>query len=145
VFLTVSPEGTPPALLHHVKHNHVLHEKVILFTIMTTDMPTEPNARRLTSEDLGQGFYRLISRFGYMEKPEVPKIMAMASKLGLKTDPAITTYYMGRETLLTSGHTKMRAWRKGLFTFMARNAQSPMAYFGMPPNRVIEIGAQIEL
>jgi KUP system potassium uptake protein len=145
VFLTVSPEGTPPALLHHVKHNHVLHEKVILFTIMTTDTPTVPDSQRLASEDLGQGFFRLISRYGYMEKPDVPKVMALASKLGLKTDPAITTYYMGRETLLTSGHTKMRAWRKWLFVFMARNAQSPMAYFGMPPNRVIEIGAQIEL
>jgi len=145
VFLTVSPEGTPPALLHHVKHNHVLHEKVILFTMTTVDTPTVPDRQRLTGEDLGQGFYRLISRFGYMEKPDVPKVMAMASRLGLKTDPAVTTYYMGRETLLTSGHTKMSAWRKGLFSFMARNAQSPMAYFGMPPNRVIEIGAQIEL
>jgi KUP system potassium uptake protein len=80
-----------------------------------------------------------------MEKPDVPKAMAMASRKGLKMDPAITTYYLGRETLLTSGQTKMMWWRKGIFAFMARNAQTPMAYFGIPPNRVIEIGAQIEL
>ncbi len=145
VFLTVSPEGTPPALLHHVKHNHVLHEKVILFTIVTADTPTVPDSQRLAGEDLGQGFFRLVSRYGYMEKPDVPKVMALASKVGLWTDPAVTTYYMGRETLLTSGHTKLSSWRKWIFVFMARNAQSPMAYFGMPPNRVIEIGAQIEL
>ncbi len=145
VFLTVSPEGTPPALLHHVKHNHVLHEKVILFTIITTDTPKVEPSEKMNVDDLGQGFYRLISRYGYMEKPDVPKAMALASRYGLKADPAITTFYMGRETLLTSGHSKMMGWRKGIFAFMARNAQSPMAYFGIPPNRVIEIGAQIEL
>jgi len=145
VFLTVSAEGTPPALMHHVKHNHVLHDKVILFTIVTKDTPNVPTSERLTIEDLGQGFYRLICRYGYMEKPNVPKMMALASRMGLKTEPATTTFYMGRETLLTSGDSRMMKWRKGLFAFMARNAQSPMAYFGIPPNRVVELGAQIEL
>ncbi|HQJ08861.1 MAG TPA: KUP/HAK/KT family potassium transporter [Deltaproteobacteria bacterium] len=145
VFLTVSAEGTPPALLHHVKHNHVLHEKVVLFTIVTADTPSVPTSERLTIEDLGQGFYRLICRYGYMEKPDVPKMMTLASRMGLKTEPATTTFYMGRETLLTSGDSRMMRWRKGLFVFMARNAQSPMAYFGIPPNRVVELGAQIEL
>ncbi len=145
VFLTVTPEGTPPALLHHVKHNHVLHEKVILFTIVTADTPTIQPSKRLTIEDLGQGFYRLISRYGFSEKPNVPDIMNLASQSGLKTDPATTTYYLGRETLLTTGQSKMPRWRKELFAFLARNAQSPMAYFGIPPNRVVELGAQIEL
>ncbi len=145
VFLTVSPEGTPPALLHHVKHNHVLHEKVILFTIVTADTPTVKNFERVTVDDLGQGFFRLICRYGFMEKPDVPSIMGLASRLGLKVDPAVTTFYMGRETLLTSGNSRMAGWRKELFSFLARNAQTPMAYFGIPPNRVIEIGAQIEL
>ncbi len=145
VFMTVSPEGTPPALLHHVKHNHMLHEKVILFTMITLDIPLVASEERILIEDLGQGFYRLVSKFGYMEKPDVPKIMSLAIKKGMKTDLALTTYFMGRETLLTTGTSKMMAWRKGLFAFMARNAQSPMSYFGIPPNRVIEIGAQIEL
>jgi len=145
VFLTVTPEGTPPALLHHVKHNHVLHEKVILFTIVTADTPMVRPSRRLTIEDLGQGFYRLICRFGFMEKPNVPESMDLASRAGLGIDIATTTFYLGRETLLTSGISKMPRWRKELFAFLARNAQNPMAYFGIPPNRVIEIGAQIEL
>jgi KUP system potassium uptake protein len=145
VFLTVSPEGTPPALLHHVKHNHMLHEKVILFTILTADTPTVPDAQRARIMELGQGFYRLTARFGFMEKPDVLKVMDQAAKLGLKRDPATTTFYLGRETLLTSGDSRMARWRKELFAFEARNAQSPMAYFGIPANRVIEIGAQIEL
>jgi KUP system potassium uptake protein len=145
VFLTVSPEGTPPALLHHVKHNHMLHEKVVLVTLATSDTPTVPDAQRVKVIELGQGFYRLVARFGFMEKPDVPKIMKLAAKLGLKSDPATTTYYMGRETLLTSGDSRMAKWRKELFAFEARNAQSPMAYFGIPPNRVVELGAQIEL
>ena len=145
VFLTVTPEGTPPALMHHVKHNHVLHEKVILFTIVTADTPTVRPSRRLIIKDLGQGFYRLICRFGFAETPNVPKAMDLASKAGLHVDLATTTFYLGRETLLTSGTSKMSRWRKELFAFLARNAQSPMAYFGIPPNRVVELGAQIEL
>ncbi|MRR35864.1 potassium transporter Kup, partial [bacterium] len=145
VFLTVSPAGTPPALLHHVKHNDVLHSKVVLFSMMTVDIPAVPESERLTVEDLGQGFYRLVARFGYMEKPDVPTIMKLASRPGLRTNPAVTTYFMGRETILTSGHSRMMGWRKAFFAFMSRNAQSPMAYFGIQPNRVIEIGAQIEL
>jgi KUP system potassium uptake protein len=145
VFLTVTPEGTPPALLHHVKHNHVLHEKVILFTMTTADTPTVPDEQRLAVRELGQGFYRLISRFGFMEKPDEPTVMVMASRLGLETDPALATYYLGRETLLTSGDSRMMKWRKEFFAFMSRNAQSPMSFFGIPPNRVVEIGAQIEL
>lgn len=145
VFLTVSPEGTPPALLHHVKHCDILHSMVVLFTMVTIDIPVVPDSEKLTIEDLGQGFYRLICRLGYMEKPDVPKIMDLASRHGLKTDPAVTTYFMGRETLLTSGRSRMTGWRKAFFAFMSRNAQTPMAYFGIQPNRVIEIGAQIEL
>jgi KUP system potassium uptake protein len=145
VFLTISPEGTPQALLHHVKHNDVLHSKVVLLTMSTLDIPVVPETERLSIQELGQGFYRLMGRLGYMEKPDIPKVMRLASKHGLKTDPSVTTYFMGRETILTSGHSRMMGWRKAFFAFMSRNAQSPMAYFGIQPNRVIEIGAQIEL
>jgi len=145
VFMTVSPTGTPPALLHHIKHNKVLHEKVILLSIRTSDAPSVPNKERVAIEDLGNGFFRIIAEYGFMESPNVPQIMKLAGRKGLETDPASTTYYMGRETLLTEGSSKMSPWRKSLFAFMSRNASNPTIFFGIPPNRVIELGAQIEL
>lgn len=145
VFMTVSPEGTPAALLHHVKHNHVLHEKIILLSIRTLDIPSVPACDRLKVENLGHGFYRLLADYGYMEKPSIPEIMEMASIQVIGIEPATTTYYLGRETLLTSGASKMAGWRKALFAFMSRNASNPTSYFGIPPNRVVELGAQIEL
>lgn len=145
VFMTVSPVGTPAALLHHVKHNHVLHERVLLLSIRTTDIPSVVADEQLKIEDLGQGFFRLNAQYGYMETPHIPDILRIAACLGLNTDPATTTYYLGRETLLTTGTTRMMPWRKTLFAFMSRNASNPTAYFGIPPNRVVELGAQIEL
>lgn len=145
VFMTVSPVGTPAALLHHVKHMHVLHERVILLSIRTVDSPSVPACDRLKIEDLGQGFYRLNAAFGFMETPSVPEIMRVAADQGLAFDPATTTYFLGRENLLTSGDAHMAAWRKMLFAFMSRNASNPTSYFGIPPNRVVELGAQIEL
>ncbi|MEN6474405.1 MAG: KUP/HAK/KT family potassium transporter [Syntrophaceae bacterium] len=145
VFMTVSPEGTPAALLHHVKHNHVLHEKVMLLSISTLDIPSVPSCDRLKVENLGQGFYRLLAQYGYMEKPSIPEIMDMASIMVVGIEPTTTTYYLGRETLLTTGTSKMSSWRKALFAFMSRNASNPTSYFGIPPNRVVELGAQIEL
>jgi KUP system potassium uptake protein len=145
VFMTVSPSGTPPALLHQIKHNKVLHEKVILLSIKTSDIPSVPKKERITIDALGNGFYRIIAEYGFMESPNVPEIMKLAGRKGLETDPAQTTYYLGRETLLTEGTSKMATWRKALFAFMSRNASNPTIFFGIPPNRVIELGAQIEL
>ncbi|HOC60884.1 MAG TPA: potassium transporter Kup [Smithellaceae bacterium] len=145
VFMTLSPVGTPPTLLHHIKHNHVLHEKVVLLSIISRDVPTVHIDERIKLSDLGQGFYRLEAFFGFMQKPNVPQIMKMAAQYGLVTDPMTTTFYMGRETLLTSGSSKMMRWRKAVFAFMSRNAGNPTSYFGIPANRVVELGTQIEL
>ncbi len=145
VFMTLSPIGTPPTLLHHIKHNHVLHEKVILLSIISKDVPTVPAGNRIVITDLGQDFYRLEAIYGFMQKPNVPQIMKMAAQYGLVTDPMTTTYYLGRETLLTGGSSKMMRWRKTLFAFMSRNAGNPTTYFGIPANRVVELGTQIEL
>jgi KUP system potassium uptake protein len=145
VFMTLSPVGTPPTLLHHVKHNHVLHEKVVLLSIITTDTPTVPAGERIKLTDLGQGFYRVEAFFGFMQKPNVPQIMKIVAQHGLVTDPMATTFYLGRETLLTSGKSKMMRWRKAFFAFMSRNAGNPTFYFGIPANRVVELGSQIEL
>lgn len=145
VFMTISAAGTPPTLLHHVKHNHVLHEHVVLLTIKAAETPAVADEDRLRIERLPSGFYRLVAWYGYMETPNVPKVMRLAACFGLPLEPTKTTYYLGRETLLTSGTSPMSQWRKTLFAFMSRNAANPAGYFGIPPNRVVELGAQIRL
>jgi KUP system potassium uptake protein len=145
VFMTISLEGTPPALLHHVKHIQTLHEHVVLLTIRTADAPTVANEDRLRIEHLSAGFYRLVVWYGYMEAPSVPKAMRLASGFGLPLEPTKTTFFLGRETLLIDGLSSMPKWRKALFAFMSRNAANPAGYFGIPPNRVVELGAQIRL
>jgi KUP system potassium uptake protein len=145
VFMTISAEGTPPTLLHHVKHNHVLHEHVVLLTIKAADTPAVAEEDRLRIERRPAGFYRLAAWYGYMETPNVPNIMRLAACFGLPLEPTKTTYYLGRETLLTNGTSPMSSWRKALFVFMSRNAANPAGYFGIPPNRVVELGAQIRL
>lgn len=145
VFMAVSPVGTPSALLHHLKHNHVLHEKVLLLSIRSVDIPSVPDEERLNIEDLGMGFFRLIAYYGFMEKPDVPTIMALAAERGIETDRSTTTYYLGRESLLTTGDSRMGRWRKNLFAFMSKNAGNVTTYFGIPTDRVVELGIQIEL
>jgi KUP system potassium uptake protein len=145
VFMTISVEGAPPTLLHHVKHNHMLHEHVILLTIQAADVPTVTDEDRLRIVRLPSGFYRLVAWYGYMESPNVPKAMRLAASFGLPLEPTKTTFYLGRETLLVNGPASMRHWRKALFAFMSRNSANPAGYFGIPPNRVVELGAQIRL
>ena len=145
VFMSFSPEGTPPVLLHHLRHNKLLHEKVVLLSILPVDVPTVPASERVKVEDLGQGFYRVVAYNGFMQRPNVPDIMKLASNLGLPIDEAETTYYLGRETVFTTGDSKIVRWRKVLFAFMSRNAGTPATYFGLPANSVVELGAEIEL
>jgi KUP system potassium uptake protein len=122
-----------------------LHEKVVLLSILTTDVPTVPASGRVKVEDLGQSFYQVVAYNGFMQRPNVPEIMKLASNLGLPMDEAETTYYLGRLSLFTTGDSKMMRWRKVLFAFMSKNAGSPAAYFGLPANRVVELGVQIQL
>lgn len=145
VFMTISTVGTPPSLLHHLKHNHALHKTVILLSIRSMDIPLESEEKRLKIDTLGQGFYRIVAHYGFMEKPNVPDIMRIASAMGLPAEPPTTTFYLGRETLLTTGDSRMMQWRKHLFAFMSRNARAATVYFGIPPGRVVELGIQIEL
>jgi KUP system potassium uptake protein len=145
VFMFSSPTGTSPVLLHHLKHNQVLHEQVVMLSIQSERRPYVHPSQQLTVESLGEGFYRLTAHFGYMESPNVPTIMARATLLGLKTTPETTSFFLGRETLLTSGPAKMLRVRKILFSLISRNAQSATAFFGLPPGRVVELGMQIDL
>ncbi|MFH1488832.1 MAG: KUP/HAK/KT family potassium transporter [Pseudomonadota bacterium] len=144
VFMTISPVGTPAALMNHFKHNHVLHEQVLILTIRAIDIPKVPPGDRLGLKALGQGFYRLEALYGFMETPNVPRIMRRLTHLGIKTEPAMTTYYLGKETLLITGKWKVVRWRKALFALISRNIPTPTAYFRLPPDRVVERGMEIE-
>jgi KUP system potassium uptake protein len=145
VFLTANTGGVPALLRHHYKHNQVLHETVILLTITSAHTPFVKAQDRFSVESLDLGFHRLVARFGYMETPIVPDLLRGASARGLHVDLDRTTYYLGRETILASTARGMARWRKRLFGFVSRNATTATAYFGIPPDRVVELGMQIDL
>ena len=145
VFMTSNPDGIPNVLMHHVKHNQVLHKQVVLLSIRTEGVPWVPGNSSIQVKDLGQGFFRVMARAGFMQSPNVPKILSRCEKHGLHTIAQTTTYYLGRQTLLTTGRTRMARWRKMLFGFLGRNARPPTDFYGLPPNRVVELGLQIEL
>src|SRR5690606_24398005 len=144
VFMTSTPSGIPPVLLHHLKHNKVLHEQVVLLSISSEEVPRVPLRGNFEVSSLGQGFYRVTARYGFMQTPKVPRLLTRCAAAGLQIDPNETSYYLGRETLLTSGKSEMARWRKALFSFLSRNARPATAFFHLPPNRVVELGAQIE-
>jgi KUP system potassium uptake protein len=145
VFMSVNPTGTPLPLLHHYKHNHTLHETVMLLTIVAEPTPFVPRPDRLVVHKLGEGFHRMVARYGFMQTPRVPELVQLAAARGLPMRMETTTFFVGRETLLTSGASNIASWRKALFAFMSRNAWNATTFFGIPPGRVIEIGAQVEL
>ncbi len=145
VFMTQSPEGTPPALLHHFKHNKVLHEQVVLLSVRTDDVPEVAAEGRVMVRELGEGFWQVTAHYGFMQTPSVPEIMTACRRGGLKTIESDTSFYLGRETLLTSGKTRMSGWSKFLFVLMSRNSRPATAFFSIPPGRVVELGTQIEL
>ncbi len=142
IFMTISPESIPPALLNNLKHNHVLHEQVVLLTVRTQDVPRVLEAQRRTVNDMGNGFYQVILNYGFMESPRVPEALAKLIKINLSEK---ATYFFGRETVLSTPEKGMGPWREQLFIFMHRNAQSAPAFFGIPSDRVIEVGTQVEI
>ena len=144
VFMTSDESGAPVVLLHHLKHNKVLHDQVILLSVVTDDVPEVAAGERVNVESLGEGFYRVIARYGFMQQPNVPSIFPQCAPLGVKLRPNDTSYFLGREQLIPTGRSQMPRWRKQLFVIMSRNAQSATQFFGLPPNRVVELGAQIE-
>ncbi|MFO0579456.1 MAG: KUP/HAK/KT family potassium transporter [Polyangia bacterium] len=145
VFMTGNPEGAPVVLLHHFKHNKLLHEQVVLLSVLTDRVPEVAPSRRVSVRDLGQGFFQVIAHFGFMQTPNVPEILRRSREAGLITAEHDTSYFLGRETLLNTGKSGLANWRKALFGFLSRNARPATAFFGIPPNRVVEMGAQIEL
>ncbi|MEB2284613.1 MAG: potassium transporter Kup [Polyangiaceae bacterium UTPRO1] len=145
VFMTQDPEGTPMALLHQLKHNQVLHEQIVLLTVVTVNEPMVAEADRVQVEQLHAGFWRVLARYGFMETPNVPEVMKLAAGQGLAIYRGRTSYFLGRETFIPTGRSHMPRWRRALFAFLARNARSPTEFFGIPANEVVELGAQIEI
>jgi KUP system potassium uptake protein len=144
VFLTSDPVGAPVVLLHHLKHNKALHEQVVLLSIGAANVPVIPEEERLTVTALEHGFWRVHARYGFMETPDVPALIAQCAAHGIVARPMETSYYLGHERLLPTGPTPMQRWRKQLFALMSRNAQPASQFFRLPANRVVEMGAQIE-
>jgi KUP system potassium uptake protein len=145
VFMTSNPDGAPPVLLHHVKHNKVLHEHVILLSIVTDRVPEVAPEDRIFAKDLGDGIHHVTARYGFMQTPSVREVLARCAERDFATSVATATFYLGRETLLTDGHSGMMKWRKVLFAFLSRNARPATHFFGIPPDHVVEIGMQIQL
>jgi KUP system potassium uptake protein len=145
VFMDRTIDEIPLPLLHNLKHNKVLHEKVVLLTIVTEEVPYVGDEEQTEVRELGAGLYRLVARYGFMETPEVPALLANVEIPGVSFDPASTTFFLGRETLLATSRPGMAIWRERLFSWMVRNAEGAALYFRLPPNRVVELGAQIEL
>ena len=145
VVMTSALDGVPSVLMHHFKHNKVLHERVVLMSFVSATRPEVRDEDRLAVEECGHGFYRVTARFGFMEAPGVERVMALCERRGLSFEMQQTTFFLGRETLLPTGPAKLATWRKKLFGVLSRNAPSATAYFGIPPNRVVELGAQLEL
>lgn len=145
VFMTSNPDGTPVVLMHHFKHNKMLHEQVILLSVSTLEVPNVAMEQRVRVRDLGHGFFSVRAFYGYMQMPAVRDIFHCCKAEGLKVDPRRASFYLGRETLITTHKPGMSRWRKAVFAVMSRNAISAVAYFDIPPDRVVELGTQIEL
>ena len=145
VFMSISSDGIPHTLLHHFKHNEALHERVILLSVLSAETPTVAPGDRVSVDDLGLGFYRIKASYGFMETPNMPEILDLVSGKGLPIDVYSTSFYLGRETMSPTGPAPMALWRKKLFIFMSRNAWNATSFFKLPPDRVVELGNQVEL
>uniref|UniRef100_A0A7V4G8R8 Probable potassium transport system protein Kup n=1 Tax=Desulfobacca acetoxidans TaxID=60893 RepID=A0A7V4G8R8_9BACT len=144
-FLSINPSGTPLVLLHLLKHYEALPETVLLISILPAPTPFVSGRKRLTVAALGQGFYRLVAAYGFMEKPSIPEVLQLAADTGLEVDLYTTSFFLGRESLLAGPEPTMAHWRKALFIFLSRNAWNVSTYFGIPPGRVVELGTQVEI
>jgi KUP system potassium uptake protein len=143
--MTGNPDGTPGALLHNLKHNKVLHERTVILRFATADSPYVEPEERVQVEKLPAGFYRVTGFFGFMEQPDMAELRRACEAEGLTFQPMETTFFLGRETILPSARPGMARWRQRLFAFMSRNATQAMTFFQLPPNRVVELGMQVEV
>jgi len=144
VFLTTLRRGTPNALLHHFKHNKILHDRVVIMTVVTDDVPRVPPENRVNVKSFGAQFFGVVAHYGFMETPTVADVLArLPEELKIRIETA--TFFLGRETLVRGTPPVLSNWRFNLFRFLSRNASSPVEFFGLPANRVVEIGTQFTM
>jgi KUP system potassium uptake protein len=145
IFLSRDPKGVPNSLLHNLKHNRILHSRVMVLTMITEEVPVVPPEERLEVQSLGKEFYRLITHYGFMQTPGVPEVLELLKEKGIELDEMSTTFFLSRENLIASKEPGMAIWREKLFALMVRNAQRPTDFFRIPVNRVVELGMQVRL
>jgi KUP system potassium uptake protein len=145
VFMASSSAGVPSALLHNIKHNKVLHDRVVILTVSIEDVPYVEECERYSVKDLGQGFYRVVLRFGFLEETDVPAALKGVTMCGEPFEMMKTSFFLSRQTLIASSKPGMAIWREKLFAWMLRNAASAMEFFRLPSNRVVELGSQVEI
>jgi KUP system potassium uptake protein len=145
IFMASTNVGVPSALLHNIKHNKVLHERVVVLTVEVQDVPWVEASERFSVQSLGEGFYRLTLRYGFMEETDVPSALAHTEICGGRFEMMKTSFFLSRQTLLPSAKPGMAIWREKLFAWMMRNAASAMEFFRLPTNRVVELGSQLEI
>jgi len=145
IFLSATAKGIPIALTKNNEHNHILHEKIILLTMTTQEVPHVPNKDRVQFAEVVPGFYRVVAQYGFMETPHVPELLKLCEEKGLKFDMESATFFLGRETLIASNRTEMPKWQEKIFAFMAQNAQRATDYFKIPSDKAIEIGTVVDM
>jgi len=145
VFMTSSAVGVPHALLHNLKHNKVLHERIMILTVIIDEVPYVDDEDRLELRDLGSNFYRIVIRYGFMQEMDVPGVLKTVENCGPKLKMMDTSFFLARQTLLASDRPGMAIWREKLFAWMLRNAETAMEFFKLPTNRVVELGSQVEI
>ena len=143
--MVATPKGTPLALLHHLKANKCLQQTVVLLTILTEEVPQVDDEERMSLEHLGEGVWRAIGRYGYMESPDVAKLCERIQHQGVPLHPHATTFYFNREMIVTGGNARMFEWQKTLYAFLSRNARPVKDYYRILPTQIIEIGLPVQL
>jgi KUP system potassium uptake protein len=145
VFMTSNPTVVPTAFLHNLKHNHVVHERVVLMKVMMEDIPRVADANRIEIEKLGKGFHTVIVHYGFIDRPDVPRALELCRQFGLSFDLMQTTFFLGRETLIPASRSELRRWQAAIFIAMQATALSATRFFRIPANRVVEMGTQVEI
>lgn len=145
VFMMGSPVGAPVALLHHVKSNRSLQKTVVLLSLMTDEVPSVPECERLKITELGEGLWRVVGHYGYMESPDATAVLLVARDRGVPLNPSAATFYFNREMIISGGESRLWGWQKNLYGFLTRNARPAKDYFNIPPSQIIEIGLPVQL
>lgn len=145
IFMNSGGSGTPSALLHNIKHNKALHERVVVLTVQIAEVPYVEPGERFTIEEIGDGFYRVFLHYGFMEETDVPAALKEIARCGAPFNMMHTSFFLSRQTLLSAEKPGMAVWRERLFAWMMRNSATAMDFFRLPPNRVVELGSQVEI